>query len=96
MAAAIIVLALLLGAAGTFRLVKLLGAAAAIIVTILITSVLPLALIEGFWPFNPNNDPQCGFTPDPNLLVFAATLLFPVVAISSLFAVLIVRRRRGS
>jgi hypothetical protein len=93
-AAVIVVLAILLGLTSA-RFVPRLGCPAVSVLLILVSIALPLSLVEDVWPFDPHNDPHCGYTPDPNLLVFAATFLVPVLAILSLLAALLPWKRRA-
>jgi ABC-type branched-subunit amino acid transport system permease subunit len=89
-AAVIIVLAVLVGMVVALRGGRL-GGAASVVATLLLSGILPLALIKGFWPFHDEN-PFCGFTPDPNVWVIYATLLSLLWSVLALIGLRLLRR----
>ena len=68
-----------------------LGTPASIILAILLSGMMPLALLMGFWPFNAH-DPTCGYTPNPNEWVIFATVLAPLWCLLGLTGARLLRR----
>jgi|1185.fasta_scaffold1071951_2 hypothetical protein len=90
-ATVIFAIGLLVGAALAIRPGRL-GVPASIVLTLLLSAIMPVALVKEVWPFNAS-EPSCGFTPDPNAWVISATLLLPVFGLVGLFGILQLRRR---
>jgi hypothetical protein len=59
-------------------------------VLVVASLLVPVAMVEGWWPFDPSWRYDCGATPDPNIEVYFATLAYPVIAIVTF---LLIRRK---